>query len=172
MQLQHRSGCCRWLSLAPTLPASGLMACRSLESAKMKRLALLVTIPVLLALDGPVSTLSLPCNQEIRFASRALAVRASPAMSADSIGFFARGAEVPVMSCANSWCQMETELLEGFVPEGLLLASAPAVPSASAPAPPAARRCCRVCRTGKACGNSCIARNKTCRVGRGCACNG
>ena len=30
--------------------------------------------------------------------------------------------------------------------------------------------CCRVCKKGKPCGNSCIARNKTCRVGPGCAC--
>jgi hypothetical protein len=34
------------------------------------------------------------------------------------------------------------------------------------------RSCCRVCKTGKACGDSCIARDKTCRVGPGCACNG
>lgn len=40
------------------------------------------------------------------------------------------------------------------------------------PRVPARRPCCRICRTGKACGNSCIARNKTCRKGRGCACNG
>ena len=32
--------------------------------------------------------------------------------------------------------------------------------------------CCRICQTGKACGDSCIARNETCRVGSGCACNG
>lgn len=32
--------------------------------------------------------------------------------------------------------------------------------------------CCKVCTTGKACGNSCIARSKTCHKGRGCACNG
>ncbi|MCY1012032.1 hypothetical protein OV079_42105 [Nannocystis pusilla] len=30
--------------------------------------------------------------------------------------------------------------------------------------------CCRYCSTGKPCGDSCIARNKTCRKGRGCAC--
>ncbi|RUO18717.1 hypothetical protein [Aliidiomarina haloalkalitolerans] len=33
-------------------------------------------------------------------------------------------------------------------------------------------RCCKVCTKGKACGDSCIARNKTCHKGRGCACNG
>lgn len=31
--------------------------------------------------------------------------------------------------------------------------------------------CCRVCSGGKACGNSCIRRDYTCRKGRGCACN-
>jgi hypothetical protein len=32
--------------------------------------------------------------------------------------------------------------------------------------------CCKVCRAGKACGNSCIARSKTCHKGKGCACDG
>jgi hypothetical protein len=32
--------------------------------------------------------------------------------------------------------------------------------------------CCKVCSAGKACGNSCIARWKTCHKGKGCACNG
>jgi hypothetical protein len=32
--------------------------------------------------------------------------------------------------------------------------------------------CCKVCRAGKACGDSCIARDKTCHKGRGCACDG
>jgi hypothetical protein len=31
--------------------------------------------------------------------------------------------------------------------------------------------CCVVCVVGKACGNSCISRSKTCHVGPGCACN-
>ncbi len=35
---------------------------------------------------------------------------------------------------------------------------------------PEPRECCRVCSVGKPCGDSCIARSKTCRVGRGCAC--
>jgi len=38
--------------------------------------------------------------------------------------------------------------------------------------PPSSRTCDRMCRTGKACGDSCISRLKPCRVGRGCACNG
>ncbi len=38
--------------------------------------------------------------------------------------------------------------------------------------PARARPCCRVCRTGKACGDSCISRRYTCRRPPGCACNG
>jgi hypothetical protein len=32
--------------------------------------------------------------------------------------------------------------------------------------------CCKVCRAGKACGDSCIARDKVCHKGKGCACDG
>lgn len=32
--------------------------------------------------------------------------------------------------------------------------------------------CCKVCRKGKACGDSCIARSKQCTKGPGCACDG
>lgn len=32
--------------------------------------------------------------------------------------------------------------------------------------------CCKTCRKGKACGNSCISKAKSCRVGQGCACDG
>lgn len=35
---------------------------------------------------------------------------------------------------------------------------------------PAARKCCRVCSTGKACGDSCISAQLTCRQPPGCAC--
>ena len=30
--------------------------------------------------------------------------------------------------------------------------------------------CCKVCSKGKACGDSCISRNKQCHKGQGCAC--
>ncbi len=32
--------------------------------------------------------------------------------------------------------------------------------------------CCKVCRKGKACGNSCISRDKACHQPPGCACDG
>lgn len=35
-----------------------------------------------------------------------------------------------------------------------------------------AQRCCKVCKKGKACGDTCIAKEKTCHKGAGCACNG
>lgn len=31
--------------------------------------------------------------------------------------------------------------------------------------------CCRMCSKGKACGNSCISRDKQCHKGVGCACD-
>lgn len=34
-----------------------------------------------------------------------------------------------------------------------------------------AAECCKVCRKGKACGNSCIARDKQCHQPSGCACD-
>ena len=58
----------------------------------------------------------------------------------------------------------------GYVEAIRLLSEAPAAVEPQKASPP--RRCCRVCRTGKACGNSCIARNLTCRQPPGCACNG
>jgi hypothetical protein len=42
----------------------------------------------------------------------------------------------------------------------------------SAHSTPAALTCCKVCSVGKACGNTCISRDKTCHVGQGCACDG
>jgi hypothetical protein len=36
----------------------------------------------------------------------------------------------------------------------------------------AQQQCCKICTTGKACGNTCISRDKQCHVGPGCACDG
>jgi len=35
-----------------------------------------------------------------------------------------------------------------------------------------AKKCCKICKKGKACGDSCIAKSKTCTKGPGCACDG
>jgi endonuclease YncB( thermonuclease family) len=42
----------------------------------------------------------------------------------------------------------------------------------SAPPPPPPATCCKICTTGKACGDSCINKNYTCHQPPGCACNG
>ena len=44
--------------------------------------------------------------------------------------------------------------------------------SVSNSAPEVARTCCKICRKGKACGNSCIARDRNCHQPPGCACDG
>lgn len=54
----------------------------------------------------------------------------------------------------------------------LMIAALLAVGPASFSACKAGGPCCRVCHKGKACGNSCIAANKTCHQTGGCACNG
>jgi hypothetical protein len=46
-------------------------------------------------------------------------------------------------------------------------------PSEPAETTPSQRgACCKICRKGCACGNTCISCSKTCRVGVGCACDG
>jgi len=65
-----------------------------------------------------------------------------------------------------------------IVSGGLCLAQAPkeerVPPSERTRVPPAserARTCCKVCRKGKACGNSCINAAYTCHQPPGCACD-
>ena len=42
----------------------------------------------------------------------------------------------------------------------------------SGPGVQVAQRCCKICKKGKACGNSCINRSYTCHQPPGCACDG
>ena len=55
-----------------------------------------------------------------------------------------------------------------------LLAVGPSAITCASPAWAASgyAACCKVCSKGKACGDSCIARDKTCHKGKGCACDG
>jgi hypothetical protein len=66
---------------------------------------------------------------------------------------------------------MRTLLSLAFV--AAILGSAGAGETHAAPAakciPPI--KCCRICDKGQACGNTCIAADKNCHKGRGCACN-
>ena len=38
--------------------------------------------------------------------------------------------------------------------------------------PPTPMACCKICKKGKACGNSCISQDKNCHQPPGCACDG
>lgn len=53
---------------------------------------------------------------------------------------------------------------------GLAPAPGPAPDLAQSPIRQIAQ-CCKICRKGKACGNSCIKRTYTCRQPPGCACD-
>ncbi len=63
-----------------------------------------------------------------------------------------------------------------FLPLAACLALGASVPNLAACSdgggPTGGSGCCRVCRTGKPCGDSCIARDKTCNKAGGCACSG
>lgn len=50
----------------------------------------------------------------------------------------------------------------------LLAWTAPDPPARMTPIP--VQGCCKTCRKGKACGDTCISRDKQCHVGPGCAC--
>ena len=51
----------------------------------------------------------------------------------------------------------------------ILLSATPTLPSCGdSPSDP----CCKVCTTGKPCGDTCISASATCSVGPGCACAG
>ena len=61
-----------------------------------------------------------------------------------------------------------------FLLAALTLAIGPATlaPCSSSAAAATGFACCKVCKKGKACGNSCISEDKSCHQPQGCACNG
>lgn len=48
--------------------------------------------------------------------------------------------------------------------------SAAVTPGATCSISDGQQTCCKRCRKGKPCGDTCIARNRTCNTPRGCAC--
>lgn len=66
--------------------------------------------------------------------------------------------------------------MKGFILALAILIAAPALAAPTAgpmTAPPdqaTPAACCKVCTKGKPCGNSCIARDRTCHQPPGCAC--
>ncbi len=63
----------------------------------------------------------------------------------------------PVSGAANSGLTPEVTIMDRLV-------------SLSTPGQVLNAACCKTCRKGKPCGDSCISKNKTCHKGPGCAC--
>lgn len=59
-----------------------------------------------------------------------------------------------------------------IVPLVLLTTAAPLTTACKDSTSPDGSKCCKVCRQGKACGDSCISTSDTCTKSAGCACNG
>ena len=59
-----------------------------------------------------------------------------------------------------------------FAPEVRLASVRPWLPIESVASFLQTAQCCKICRKGKACGNSCINRSYTCTKPPGCACDG
>jgi hypothetical protein len=60
----------------------------------------------------------------------------------------------------------------GDVDQILTISRGSTVHSLRDPGHVASQQCCKICRQGKACGDTCISRQDTCHVGQGCACDG
>jgi hypothetical protein len=67
--------------------------------------------------------------------------------------------EIPILALALAGAVFVADVLPGVAGERQVQIAA-------------GQSCCKVCSTGKACGNSCISAKRTCRKPRGCACNG
>lgn len=69
--------------------------------------------------------------------------------------------------------EVQEVTLDAFSLERLLDLTKPEVTERLEFTPPiVVAQCCKICRKGKACGNSCISRGYTCRKPPGCACDG
>ena len=147
----------------------------------MPHFRLVAVASVGVGLLGPTIGASEPLAQEeVRYTTAALILRAESNPTAGIVLRVPRAAKVVVSGCRVGWCAVryrradsntdEAVDASGFLPQAQLSKSVPSAQRIRAPT--RSRSCCRVCRKGKACGNSCIARNKTCHKGAGCACNG
>src|SRR5690606_26919022 len=112
-----------------------------------------------------------PQERAVRYARAHVLLRRAPMASADSVVTLPRGAEVMLIGCHEGWCWILQSLLNGFVPDTMLALTPATDAPAASPARVQGRSCCRVCTVGKACGNGCIARNRTCQQPPGCACD-
>ena len=150
----------------------------------MKRLLLTAAACLLIAIPSQAQSWG-----EYRYAHETVRIHADRTTNSEALSTLSRGDRVLVDRCEDNpgasagandgvWCavfftyhangEAATATPRGYVYEPLLKKDAPPRPKTTV----RSRPCCKICRKGKACGDSCIARNKTCRKGPGCACNG
>ena len=77
-----------------------------------------------------------------------------------------------ILTRAPTWTPVLTKPLPTWTPRPLPTATAVIVVAPTSRPPGGGRVCCKICTTSKACGDSCIAKNKTCHQPPGCACDG
>lgn len=106
--------------------------------------------------------------QETRYTKNRVVLREGRSTDTDPLLVIPKGSRLTVSSCEDRWCATRYGGENGYVYQPLLSREAIQAQEAR----PQRRSCCKICRKGKACGNSCISRRYTCHKGRGCACNG
>jgi len=78
----------------------------------------------------------------------------------------------PVAVSDGAGTRSATHTLAAPVPSDLMVGAERAGgPSSQAQSAPQISQCCKVCKKGKACGDSCISKTKTCHKPPGCACD-
>ena len=88
------------------------------------------------------------------------------------LGLFRAAASIAALRANLAWGESSmTKILAAVALFGTLLIGPPITGSCGG-AVFAQVGCCKVCKKGKACGDSCIAAWKDCHKGKGCACNG
>jgi len=132
------------------------------RQSRRSRIAILAGVPLLfLCLCAGLADMINPAPD----ATPMLIPTATPA-STDAL--------LPTPELDPSYIAPETDLIRIFYDEEGHLTYEHVDPDSPHPPPVAqftARSCCKICRKGKACGDSCIASNKKCHKPPGCACN-
>ena len=147
-------------------------------------------------LPPPSSTVS---TEVVGTAKDNVNVRSGPGTDYQVVGSLKKGEQITIQgrSTDNQWVQYVRGWVNALFLdlrgdlnriEVVVVAPAPTIPPIPSPTPPTVlvipspiatliappqpvgRTCCKICTKGIPCGNTCIAANKVCHVGPGCAC--
>ena len=135
----------------------------------------LISLPLVLVscASSPIARDNCQEQEKIAYATTELRLRAQPTTESLVLLTLPRAARVALGDCNLGWCKADYfrssdgREFSGYVAQAYVSSTRPAVQATRQP-----RACCKICRRGKACGDSCISRSYTCRKGPGCACNG